>query len=95
MVTRRLQGQIQLVGHIFSPHVSAEFPRDDVAAVVVKDRVEIEPTPADDLQMGEVRPSELVDRCGLVCELAGDLEHDEGGTSNQIMRLQHAVDRSL
>lgn len=35
------QSQIQRVGHIFGPHVGAEFPRDDVAAVITEDRAEI------------------------------------------------------
>jgi putative transposase len=50
----RLKGQIQRVGDVLGSHVCAEFPRDDVAAVIVQDRAEIEPAPTDDLQIGEV-----------------------------------------
>ena len=42
------------VCHIFRPHVGAQFPRDDIAAVIIQDRAEIEPAPADDLQISEV-----------------------------------------
>ena len=45
------QGQVQRIGHILSFHRGAQFPRDDVAAVVIQDRTEIEPTQADDLEM--------------------------------------------
>ena len=53
------------VCHIFRPHVGAQFPRDDIAAVIIQDRAEIEPAPADDLQISEVSLPELVDRCRL------------------------------
>ena len=46
VAARRLQCEIQCIGNVFSPHVSAELPGDDVAAVVVEDRAEIEPAPA-------------------------------------------------
>jgi hypothetical protein len=40
----RLKGQIQRVGDVLGPHVCAKFPRDDVPAVIVQDRAEIEPS---------------------------------------------------
>ena len=46
---RGFQSQIQRIGHVLCPHVGAEFPRDDVAAVIIKDRAEIKPAPAYDL----------------------------------------------
>jgi len=49
VATRCLQSQVQRVRHVLGSHVRAEFPRDDVAAVIVQDRAEIEPAPADDL----------------------------------------------
>ena len=54
IAARRLQCQIQSVGHILSPHVSAELPRDDVSAVIVQDCAEIEPASTDNLEIGEV-----------------------------------------
>jgi hypothetical protein len=45
--------------------VGAELPGDDVAAVIVEDGRQIEPAPADDLQIGEVGLPELVRRVVL------------------------------
>lgn len=75
--TRRLQRQVQRVRHVFSPHIGAQFPSDDVAAVIVQDRAEIEPAPADDLEVGEVSLPKLIDRRGFVFELAGRLDRCE------------------
>ena len=50
-------------------HVRAKLPRDDVTAVIVEDRAEIEPAPADDLEIGEVGLPKLVDGRRLVFEL--------------------------
>ena len=52
IATRCFQSQVQCVRHVLCPHVCAEFPRDDIAAVIVQDRTKIEPAPADDLQVG-------------------------------------------
>ena len=49
VATRCLQSQVQRVRHVLGPHVRTEFPRDDVPAVIVQDRAEIEPAPPDDL----------------------------------------------
>ena len=78
IATRRLQCQIQSVGHILSPHVSAELPRDDVAAVIVQDCAEVEPAPTDDFEIGEVGLPKLVDGCRFVFELTGGFNHDKG-----------------
>ena len=86
-----LQCEVQRVGDVLSPHVGAELPGDDVAAVIVEDRAEIEPTPAQNLDIGEVGLPKLVDGRRLVLELIGSLEDDEGGTGDQIMRLQRAI----
>ncbi len=95
IATRRCQSQVQRVRHVLSPHVCAEFPRDDVAAVIVQDRTKIEPAPADDLQVGEVGLLQLVDSRRLVFELTGRFDHDEGWAGDQVVRLQHAIDGSL
>ena len=73
------------------PHVGAELPRDDVAAVIVQDRAEIEPTPAQYLDVGEVGLPKLIDRSRFVFELTGCFDDDEGRAGDQIMRLQHAI----
>lgn len=49
-----LQSEVQCVSHILRSHGGAEFPGDDVAAVVIEDGAEIEPPPADHLEIGEV-----------------------------------------
>ena len=46
-----LQSQIQRVRHIFGPHVGAQLPRNDIAAVIVQDCTEIKPAPAQNLQV--------------------------------------------
>jgi len=87
----RLKGEIKCVRHVFSPHVGAELPRDDVTAVIVENSAEIEPAPAENLDIGEVCLPELVNGRCLIFELTGRLDDDEGGPSDQIMGLQHAV----
>jgi hypothetical protein len=54
--------------------------------MVVEDCREIEPAPADDLEVGEVGLPQLVRRGGLVPELLGGLDHDEGRAGDQVMR---------
>ena len=78
--TRRRQRQFDRIGHVLSAHVRAEFPRDDVAAVVIQDRAEIIPTPADDLEVGEVRLPQLINPSRLIFELTGGFDHDEART---------------
>ena len=63
----RRQSQFNRVSHILGPHVPlscmlripcravvAEFPGDDIAAVIVQDCAETIPAPANDLEVGEV-----------------------------------------
>jgi hypothetical protein len=51
---RRSQGQFDCVSHIFGPHVGAEFPANDIAAVIIQNCAEIKPAPSNDLEVGEV-----------------------------------------
>ena len=95
IATGCLQGQIKRVSNILSPHVGAKFPRDNVAAVVVEDRAEIEPPPAQNFEISEVCLPQLVDGCGFVFELAGRFDHDEGRAGDQVERLQDTICRSL
>jgi len=44
------------------------------AEVIVEDRAEIEPAPAESFEIGEVGLPELVDGCGLVFELIGGFD---------------------
>ena len=91
VAARRLQCEIQCVGNVFGPPVGAELPGDDVAAVVVEDRAEIEPAPAQYFDVSEVRLPKLVDPSCLVFELIGSLDDDERRAGDQIMGLQHAI----
>ena len=60
IAARGREGEVQRIGDVAGTHGGAELPRDDEAAVVIEDRREVEPTPADDLEMGEVGLPELV-----------------------------------
>ena len=64
ITTGRLQGEVQRIGHVWCPHAGAELPRDDVTAVIIKDRAEIKPPPANDLEVGEVRLPQLMPTAG-------------------------------
>lgn len=79
------------VSDILSAHVRAEFPRDDVATVVIQDRAEIIPTPTDDLEVGEVCLPHLVDCCGFVFKLVSRFDDNIIGRGDQIRRLQDTV----
>ena len=93
ITTRCLQSQFQRVGNIFSSHVRAELPGDDVTAVVVQNCAEIEPAPTDYLQVSEVCLPKLVNGRGLILELVGGLDHDESRAGDQIMGFQDPIDR--
>ena len=65
---------------------------DDVAGEVVEDRRQVEPSPADDLEISEVRLPELVWRRRLILELVRGLHHDEGWAGDQIVSLEQPID---
>ncbi len=91
ITSRCLQRQVQRVGHIFSPHGRAELPGDNVAAVIVEDRAEIEPAPSQYLELGEVGLPKLVDGRCFVLELIGRLQDNERRAGDQVMRFERAV----
>ena len=95
IAARSLQRQVERVGHVARFHRRAELPGDDVTAVIVQDRREIEPAPANHLQIGEVGLPELVWPCGLVPELVGCRQNHIGRAGDQVVRLKDAIDRSL
>ena len=47
------------------------------------------------LQVGKIRLPLLIDGRGLVCELAGGLDDDEGRTGDQIVGLEKPVNRAF
>ena len=83
------------VGDVLGPHGAAEFPADDVAGLVVEDRGQVKPAPADDLEIGKIGLPHLVWCGGIVLELIRSLDGDIGGVGDQVARLQQAEDRSL
>ena len=86
------QRQLQRVGDVIGPHGRAQLPGDDIAREVVEDGRQIEPTPANDLEVCEVGLPELVGGRGLVLELVGGLDDHEGGTGDQIVGLEQPID---
>ncbi len=95
VATRCRERQVERVGDILGLHGRAQLPGDDIAREVVEDGGEIEPSPADDLQIGEVGLPELVRRRRLVLELVGGLDDDEGRAGDQVLRLEQPVDRGF
>src|SRR3982074_594542 len=92
---RGIQRHFERSGDVLGPHCGAQLPGDDVAREVVKDRGQIEPSPADDFEISEVRLPEFVWRRRLILELVGGLHHDEGWAGDQIVSLEDPIDRSL
>ena len=95
VAARGRQGEIERVGDVAGAHAGAELPGDDVAGVVVEDGREIEPAPADHLEVGEVGLPELVRCRRLFRERLRRLHHDEGRAGDQVVGLEKAVHRSL
>ena len=85
------QRQFQRGGDILGLHRGAELSGDDVTAVIVEDRAEIEPAPSDDIEIGEVRLLELVWACDLVPELVPSLYHHIVWRGDQIFGAENAV----
>src|ERR1019366_3711051 len=92
---RGLQRQVQRFRDVPGLHRRAELPGNDVAREVVQYRAEVKPAPADHLEIGEVGLPKLVWRRGLVLELIGGFHDNVGGTGDQVVLLQQAIDRSL
>ena len=93
VTARRLQDEVECIRYILCLHVGAKLPGDDVATVVIEDRAEIQPAPAEHFDVGEVGLPKLVDGRRLVLELISCFQNDEGWAGDQVMRLQHAIHR--
>src|SRR5260370_1081448 len=87
------EGHGQGVGDIGCGHGGAQLPGQDVAREVIEHGRQIEPAPADHPQVSEISLPELIGCGGWLSEGVGRLHQDEGGTGNQIMRLQEPIDR--
>jgi hypothetical protein len=83
----------RIVAMAVGAHGGAQLPDDDVAREVLEDGRQIEPTPADDLEVSEVGLPELVRRCCLLLELVGRLDDDEGRPGDQIVSLEQPINR--
>ena len=82
---------LQRAGDVTGGHRGAELPGDDVAREVVEDAREVEPSPTDDLQVGEVGLPKLIGCRGFGVELIGGLDDDERRAGDQVMRLEQAI----
>src|SRR5438445_11167344 len=88
---RGMQGHFERGGDVLGLHRGAQLPGDDVAGEVVEDRRQVEPSPADNLEISEVRLPALVWRRRLVAELIGSLHHEKGGPGDQIAALERRM----
>ena len=79
-------------GDVGGTHGRTQLPGDDETREVIEDGGEIEPSPTDDLEVGEVRLPELVRRCCLVFELVCRLDDDEGWAGDQVVCLEQPID---
>ena len=86
---------VQRVGYITHLHVRAQFPSHDISGKVIEDGGQIEPAPADHLQIGEIGLPHLIGANGLVPEFIVRLDDDEGWRGDQIVRLEQAIDGRL
>lgn len=90
-----MKRQVDRAGHVAGFHRRAELPRDDVPAVVVEDGRQVETSPADDIEIGEVGLPELVGPGGLVPELVGGPDHDMRRRGDEVLGLEDAVCRGF
>ena len=96
LVTPRCRERhVERVSDVLGPHRGAQLPGDDVARVIIEDRRQVHPAPADDLEVGKIGLPHLVWSCRLVGKLGCRLDDDEGRAGDQIMRLQQAVNRGF
>src|SRR5208282_5373332 len=89
------QGHRQGVGDIGGGHGGAQLPGQDVAREVIEHGRQIEPAPADHPQVGKIGLPELIGCGGGMSEAVGRLNQDEGGTGDQVVRLQEPVNRGF
>src|SRR5258707_1571870 len=74
---RGIQRHFERGGDVLGLHRGAQLPGDDVAGEVVEDPREVEASPANDLEISEVRLPELVWCRRLILELVRGLYHHE------------------
>ena len=91
VATRCRQRQFDRVCHILSPHVCAKLPSDDVAAVIIQNSAEIIPSPADDLEVGEVGLPHLVDCRRFVFELLRRFDHHIIGGGDEVSSFENTI----
>ena len=80
---------------ILGLHGRAELPGDDIAREIVQNGREIEPAPADDLQISEIGLPELVRPGCLLLELICRFDHREGWADDQVMGYEQAIATKL
>jgi len=90
---RGLERHCQRLGDIVRLHRGAQLQCNDISRVIVEDGGEVEPSPADDLQVGEVSLPELVWRCRFIGKLISCLEDDVGRAGDEVLGLEQPVGR--
>ena len=92
---RSLGCQIQGFLNIACLHGGTQLPSQDVARVIIQNRGQIEPAPADGFEVSKVGLLQLVRRRRRVDEPDRRLHQDLGRTNDQVMSLQKTVDRGF
>ena len=75
-LSRRGICQLNCRRNVIGPHVPAKFPANNVAAVIVQVRTKREPTPTNDLELGEIGMPHRVDGGGYIRELINCFDHN-------------------
>ena len=86
-----LQCQFQRVRDLLSFHRCTQFPGDDVATEIVKDRQTIKIPPANGLQIREVGLPQVIDAGGFVLKLVGSTDHHMARSRDEIFSLENAI----
>ena len=87
----RLQGQIERLLNVRGRHGLEPLPGNDVARVVIQDRGQVIPAPADHTEIGEVGLPEFVHTAGGMLELVAGRHHDVRRAGDQVAPLQNPV----
>lgn len=82
---RFFQRLVQRVLHFRCGNSRAEFPSDNVPAVIIQNGRRIKPAADNHFQIGEVGLRTLIGCRRLVAELTRSLHHDKGWIGDQIM----------
>jgi len=91
----KLQRIIQCGGHIAGAHAGTQSPGGDKSRKVIQYRRQVIPSPADNLEVGEIGLPQLIHALARVLECLSGLHQDIRRAGYQIPGLQHPVNRAL